>query len=97
MQRALGPTTISKYHPLLEMETSWFLKRLLEKPDDYISQVKRYTGGLTLLVVYGYQARSEDDAFLSLADSCVDVLANKISSGGGVWPVDVFPACGFNI
>ena len=93
MQRALGLATIPKYHSLLEMETLWFLKRLLENPKDYISPIKRYTGGLTLLVVYGYQVKSDDDAFLSLADHCVDLLANKICSGGGIWPVDIFPAC----
>ena len=96
MHRALGPATISKYHPLLEMETAWFLKRLLENPEDYISPIKRYAGGMTLLVVYGYQVKSDDDAFLSLADHCVDLLANEITSGGGIWPVDIFPACMFN-
>ena len=96
MQRAFGPTTISKYHSLLELETSWFLKRLLENPKDYTSPIKRYAGGLTLLVVYGYQVKSDDDAFLLLADHCVDLLANKIASGAGIWPVDVFPACRFN-
>jgi len=96
MQRALGPATVSKYNSLLEMETPWFLKRLLENPEDHISPIKRYAGGLTLLVVYGYQVKSDDDAFLSLADHCVDLLANKIASGGGIWPVDIFPGCMFN-
>jgi len=96
MQRALGSTTISKYHPLLEMETLWFLKRLLEDPEDYISPIRRYAGGLTLLVVYGYQVKSDDDPFLLLADHCVDLLANEIASGGGIWPVDIFPVCTFH-
>jgi len=43
-------------------------------------------------VMYGYQVKSEDDAFLQLADHCVDLLSNEISSGIGIWPVDVFPA-----
>ena len=96
MQRALGSTTISKYHSLLEMETPWFLKRLLENPNDYTLPIKRYAGGLTLLVVYGYQVKSDDDAFLSLADHCLDLLANDIASGGGIWPVDILPMCKFN-
>ena len=87
---------ISKYHPLLEMETPWILKRLLEDPEDYVSSIRRYAGGLTLLVVYGYQVKSNDDPFLLLANQCVDILANEISSGGGIWPVDVFPACRFH-
>ena len=95
MQRALGPTMISKYHSLLEMETSWFLKRLLENPNDFTAPVKRFAGGTTLLVTYGYQVKSDDDAFLQLADHCVDLLANKIASGVGIWPVDIFPVCKF--
>ncbi|KAF9652712.1 cytochrome P450 [Thelephora ganbajun] len=92
MQRALGPTAIPKYHSLLEMETPWFLKRLLENPEDYITPIRRYAGGMTLLVVYGYQVKSDDDTFLQLADHCIDLLANEIASGGGIWPVDIFPA-----
>lgn len=91
MQRALGSTTIPKYYSLLEMETPWFLKRLLENPSDYLSQIKRYAGGLTLLVMYGHQVKTDDDAFMQLADECVDLLANRIASGVGIWPVDVFP------
>ena len=52
----------------------------------------RYAGGLTLSAIYGYQARSNDDEMLRLADECVNILSNDIASGGGIWPVDVFPA-----
>jgi hypothetical protein len=95
MQRALSSAAVSTYHPLLEIETSWFLKRLLEDPEDCISSLRRYAGGMTLLVVYGYQVKSSDDPFLLLADHCVELLANDITSGGGIWPVDIFPACMF--
>ncbi|KAG1880198.1 cytochrome P450-like protein [Suillus subluteus] len=33
-----------------------------------------------------------DDPFLTIAEECVDILANRIASGGGIWPVDIFPA-----
>lgn len=42
--------------------------------------------------MYGYRIASEDDPFLQLADECVDLLANRIASGGGIWPVDIVPA-----
>ena len=95
MQRALGPSTVSNYHSLLETEISWFLKRLLQNPNDYMTSIKRYAGGAVLLVMYGYRVKSDDDAFLTLAEHCVDLLANKIASGVGVWPVDIFPVCKF--
>jgi len=54
--------------------------------------LSRYAGSLTLLVVYGHQVKYSDDPFLRLADECIDILANRICSGGGIWLVDVFPA-----
>ena len=51
----------------------------------------RYAGTLTLLVVYGYHVTSNNDPFVNLAEECVDILSNHIASGGGIWPVDVFP------
>ena len=51
----------------------------------------RYAGTLTLLVIYGYRVTSNNDPFVNLAEECVDILSNHIASGGGIWPVDVFP------
>jgi hypothetical protein len=56
---------------------------------------RRYAGGLTLLVVYGYKVTSNEDEFLTLAEECVSLLANRVASGGGVWPVDIFPSRAF--
>ncbi|KAH7890271.1 cytochrome P450 [Phlebopus sp. FC_14] len=92
MQTALGPSSIKTYQPLLELETKPFLKRLLADPLSYQDHIRRYAGGLTLLVVYGHQVQSNDDAFLRLAEECVSLLSNRIASGGGIWPVDVFPS-----
>jgi hypothetical protein len=61
-------------------------------PAEYIKHIRRYAGGLTLSVVYGYEAVSNDDEFLSLAEECVGLLSNHIASGGGIWPVDIFPS-----
>lgn len=91
LQTALSPSSIRNYHPLLELETKPFLRRLLEDPASYVEHIRRYAGGLTLLVVYGHQVKSNDDEFLRLAEDCVDVLANRIASSGKIWPVDVFP------
>jgi len=92
MNMALGVNSVKRYNPLLETEAHDLLKRFLQNPADYVGNLKRYAGGLTLSAVYGYQARSNDDEFLRLADECVDILSNEIASGGGIWPVDIFPA-----
>ncbi|KAI6129364.1 cytochrome P450 [Pisolithus croceorrhizus] len=91
LQTALGPASIRNYHPLLELETKPFLRRLLENPAGYMDHIRRYAGGLTLSVVYGHQVKSNDDEFLRLAEDCIDLLANRIASSGQIWLVDVFP------
>jgi len=92
MHKAFGVPTIPSYYPLIQTETHNFLQRLIVDPAEYIRHVRRYAGGLTLSVVYGYETVSNDDEFLCLAEECVDLLANRIASGGGIWPVDIFPS-----
>jgi hypothetical protein len=92
MHKAFGTQAIPAYYPLLETETLGFLRRLSADPSEYLAHTRRYAGGLTLSVVYGYEAKSNDDKFLQLAEECVDLLANQIASGGGIWPVDIIPA-----
>jgi len=92
MHKAFGVKSIPTYHPLIAKETTEFLRRLIADPSQYIKHTRRYAGGLTLSVVYGYETVSNDDEFLSLAEECVGILANKIASGGGIWPVDIFPS-----
>ncbi|KAF8880650.1 cytochrome P450 [Infundibulicybe gibba] len=92
MHQAFGVQNIPSYHPLMETETHAFLRRLVADPENYNRHTRRYAGGLTLSVVYGYEVISNNDKFLTLAEECVDLLANRIASGGGIWPVDIFPS-----
>lgn len=93
MQHALAVNSIRAYQPLLEVETQDLLKRLLRDPKDYVGNLRRYAGGLTLTTLYGYHASTNDDKLLTLADECVDILSNRIAAGGGIWPMDIFPFC----
>jgi len=92
MTQALGPNAIKTYRPLLEIETHALLRRLAADPTDFTKSFRRYAGSLTLLVVYGHRVTSSSDETLVLAENCVNILANEIASGGGLWPVDIFPA-----
>ncbi|KAK2462812.1 hypothetical protein APHAL10511_005203 [Amanita phalloides] len=91
MHKALGPQAIQTYYPLLVTATSTFLRRLIADPLNFQNITRRYAGGLMLLVIYGHEAVSDDDEFLKQGEETVELLANEIASGGGVWPVDVFP------
>ncbi|CAA7262539.1 unnamed protein product [Cyclocybe aegerita] len=132
LHKAFGLPVIPSYHPLIIRETTAFLRRVVGSPGAYGRHLRRYAGGLTLSVVYGYEAGGDGvdapatiasaegngngngnglgpapggvgagsglastrtgDPFLDLAEECVSLLSEKIASGGGVWPVDVFPA-----
>ncbi|KAF5321607.1 hypothetical protein D9619_002026 [Psilocybe cf. subviscida] len=91
MHETLGPRSISNYHEGLQVETIRFVQSLLADPKDYIRHIRRYSGGLTLSAVYGYNATSSDDKFLLLAEESMDLIANEIVGGVGLWPVDIFP------
>lgn len=92
LHKALGGPTIPSYHPLIETGTHNLLRRILADPSDLFKNLRRYAGSLTLAVIYGYEPAQTNDQFLDMAEDCVDVLANEVTSGGGIWPVDVFPS-----
>ncbi|KZT03623.1 cytochrome P450 [Laetiporus sulphureus 93-53] len=92
MQQALGISSIRRYEPLLEVEVKDLLKRMLVSPEDYTGNIQRYAGSMTLNTVYGYHVQSNEDKYIKMADEVVNILANDISSGGGIWPVDIIPA-----
>ncbi|KAK0186879.1 cytochrome P450 [Armillaria mellea] len=67
---ALGIKAVPAYQPLMEEETQVFLRRLLATPDEHLLHTRRYAGGLTLSVIYGYTVSSNDDRFLQMAEEC---------------------------
>ena len=91
MHQTLGPRTLPQYLSGLEAETKTFILSLLTDSDNYLRHIRRYSGGLTLSIIYGYQVKSSDDKYLLLAEECMDLLANKMSSSPGLWPVDILP------
>lgn len=92
MHKAFALSRIPSYYPLMSTATTTFLRDLISSPSDYLAHVRRYGGSLTLNVVYGYEVTSNEDAFLSMAEECVNALANEIASTGSIWLVDLFPS-----
>lgn len=91
MQQTLGPRSIPNYHEGLQVETKQFVRSLLADPKNYIRHIRQYSGGLTLSAVYGYTARSSNDKYFLIAEESMDIIANEIVGGVGLWPVDIFP------
>ena len=87
-RQTLGRRTVTKYLSGLEAETKTFIRSLLtdSNVDNYISHIRRYSGGLVLSIVYGYNVKPNDDKYLLLAEECIHLLANDMA-GSGLWPV----------
>jgi cytochrome P450 len=92
LHKALGRPTIPSYHPLVQSGTHNLLRRILSDPSDFFNHVRRYSGSITLSVIYGYEPAQSNDQFIDMAEDCVNILTNEIASGGGIWPVDVIPS-----
>ncbi|KAI9063683.1 cytochrome P450 [Trametes sanguinea] len=91
MLQALGQNRVHEYHPLLEIQTQNLLQGMLNSPDESQGIIRRYTGGLSLLIVYGYRVVSNNDRILEMADESLELLSNHIAAAGKVWLVDLFP------
>jgi hypothetical protein len=91
LTRALGANACKAYRPLLVNESLTLIKRMLADPAQYLSYLQCYAGGLTLQSIYGYRVESSEDPLLRMSMEMVDILSNEIASGGGIWPVDIFP------
>ncbi|KAG6812289.1 hypothetical protein H0H92_003598 [Tricholoma furcatifolium] len=91
IQQTLGPRSIPTYFPMIQDETAVFLRALHSNPSGYLGDIRKYAGGLTLAVVYGYKVESAEDRYLVMAEECLAILANEIASGSGIWPVDILP------
>ena len=94
MARGLGSGRIPQYHPLIIASTRPLLRSLITSSGrDFVPAIRRYAGGLNLSVVYGLEATRDDDPALVKAEGATDLLANQITAGGGLWPVDILPFC----
>ncbi|KAH8827612.1 cytochrome P450 [Flagelloscypha sp. PMI_526] len=92
MNKAFGPGAIPAYNPMVVEATDEFLRSLLAAPETLDRLSRRFIGGLTLQLVYGYKAQLQADPFLNQSEECVEILANDIVGGAGLWPVDLIPA-----
>jgi hypothetical protein len=92
MSRGLARGRIPQYHPLITASTRPLLRSLLASSGgDFVPAIRRYAGGLNLSVVYGLEATGDDDPALLKVEGATDLLANQITAGGGLWPVDILP------
>ncbi|KAG2156217.1 cytochrome P450 [Suillus clintonianus] len=70
---------IDTYHPIEEIETHRFLKRVLAKPDQLQAHVRHTAGAIILRISYGYEVIENDDPFVEIADRALDQFSQCVA------------------
>ncbi|EJD06403.1 cytochrome P450 [Fomitiporia mediterranea MF3/22] len=84
-----GPQALSAYQPTQEREVRKLLRRLLIKPENFITHIHNFIAGTIISVTYGHEIVKENDPYVEL----VEEAAHIVSSSGNVGTtlLDVFP------
>ncbi|KAG7085519.1 hypothetical protein E1B28_003079 [Marasmius oreades] len=86
-----GNTNLMKaFHPIEELETHRFVKRLLTRPDDFAEHVRKTAGAIILRISHGYEVQEGKDPFVTLADEATEQFSKATSPGGFL--VNLIPA-----
>ncbi|KAF9026841.1 cytochrome P450 [Hymenopellis radicata] len=74
--------TMKKFHPVEELETRRFLKRLLVKPTELDAHIRKTAGAIILRISHGYEIQEENDAFVALAEQATNQFSVSTAPGG---------------
>ncbi|KIK64105.1 hypothetical protein GYMLUDRAFT_40354 [Collybiopsis luxurians FD-317 M1] len=74
--------TMKSFHPVEELETHRFLKRLLSRPAEFSDHIRKTAGAIILRISHGYEVGEGADPFVTLADKATEQFALSTSPGG---------------
>ncbi|KAG2040709.1 cytochrome P450 [Suillus americanus] len=77
------------YHPIEEIETRRFLKRVFSNPEQLQAHVRHTAGAIILRISHGYKVKENNDPFIHLADRVMDQFSR--STAPGAFIVDIVP------
>ncbi|KAG2123185.1 cytochrome P450 [Suillus cothurnatus] len=77
------------YHPIEEIETRRFLKRVFSNPDQLQAHVRHTAGAVILRISHGYEVKENNDPFIDLADRVMDQFSRSTIPGAFI--VDIVP------
>ncbi|KAG1869565.1 cytochrome P450 [Suillus subluteus] len=82
-------TALCVYHPIEEIETRRFLKRVFSNPEQLQAHVRHTAGAIILRISHGYEVKENNDPFIDLADRAMDQFSR--STAPGAFMVDTMP------
>ncbi|KAJ3787492.1 cytochrome P450 [Lentinula aff. detonsa] len=73
--------TMKSFHPVEELETHRFLKRLLSRPAEFSDHIRKTAGAIILRISHGYEVGEGQDPFVTLADKATEQFALSTAPG----------------
>ncbi|KAH8666067.1 cytochrome P450 [Ilyonectria robusta] len=91
MSRIIGSkTAAAQYDNLQEAEAGHFLLHVLEKPENFVNEIRKEVGAVILKIVYGYTAEPfKNDVLVDIAGDAMDKFAR--AGVPGAFMVDMMP------
>ncbi|TFY76167.1 hypothetical protein EWM64_g7846 [Hericium alpestre] len=90
LHRLIGSrTSMDEFHPIEELETHRFLRRILQKPDDVSDHIRKTAGAIILQISHGYTIQEHNDPLILNADTATDEFSKATEPGAFL--VDVLP------
>ncbi|PCH34387.1 cytochrome P450 [Wolfiporia cocos MD-104 SS10] len=86
----MNKQALDGYRQPQRREVNILLRRLFEKPDEFLAHIKRFFASLVMEIAYGHTATSSDDEFIQLADLAMSATAELSNSAAAL--VDFIPS-----
>ncbi|KZT40703.1 cytochrome P450 [Sistotremastrum suecicum HHB10207 ss-3] len=92
MNRALNPSAMNLWLPMIAENARAFALNVLESPDKIRQFNRMYAGSNILMMAYGYKVDSPDDPWILRAHEATQTIESL--GNIGAHPIDIFPILG---
>ncbi|KAG9081025.1 hypothetical protein FRC06_005899, partial [Ceratobasidium sp. 370] len=89
LHRELNNRAAMNYLPLQYHEVRKFMRRLVEKPKDFLNAARLMSSSVFIRIAYGYEVKSDDDRFVKNARLATAAFSETMQPTK--WAVDMFP------
>ncbi|KAK7748123.1 hypothetical protein SLS53_001377 [Cytospora paraplurivora] len=90
MHLVLNTNAAKGYVPYQDLEAKQLLCSLLDEPQHFIAQIRRFTNSVTTQMVFGFRTTSSDDEKLKKLYHCVEKWSEVVGSSAAAF-LDVYP------
>ncbi|KAH7909763.1 cytochrome P450, partial [Hygrophoropsis aurantiaca] len=86
---ALSSEAVKKYHTVQENFVAMYVNSLIDKPEDFIAQLRLTAGRIIMSVTYGISVQTADDVYITDAERSMELIGR--AAVPGAFLVDLIP------